>query len=105
MKLILLAFSALLTVASSAQDLNIKPELLTEKKWTIAEDKQSGVGTHKALDEGSTIFFSKNGTWESSAEINGSKSGKWTAEKDVIQLTNSEGKTTKLKVTMLTEKQ
>ena len=105
MKIILLAFLAIISFATTAQELVVKPELLTEKKWTIAEDKQSGVGTHNALSEGSTIFLSKNGTWESSAEINGSKTGKWTAEKDIIQLSNNEGKTTKLKVTTLNEKQ
>ena len=104
MKFLFFLISALYTLPG--QEVVVKPEMLSAKKWTITEDKQSGIGTHKAFPEGSSLEFGKDGTWTCSEMLEGAKKGKWSIDRDMIYLQNEDGKkTSKFKVVLLNEKQ
>ena len=99
-------FLILALLGFQTKEVVVKPEMLTGKTWTITEDVQSGIGTHKAFPEGSTLTFGNEGNWNCSAALEGAMKGKWSIDRDMIYLQNEDGKkTAKFKVVLLNDKQ
>ena len=61
----------------SAQSIAEQQQLLVRKPWHIIQDKMTGIGRHKSMNENSKITFTDSGTWVCTDPIENEKEGTW----------------------------
>ncbi|WP_336513946.1 hypothetical protein [Pollutibacter soli] len=62
---------------SSAQTIAEQQQLLVRRPWHIIQDKMTGIGRHKSMNENSKITFTDSGTWICTDPIENEKEGTW----------------------------
>lgn len=65
------------SLVGSTQTIAEQQKLLTRKPWHIIQDKLTGVGRHKSMNENSKITFTDSGTWVCTDPIENEKQGTW----------------------------
>lgn len=76
-KLLIVLVLGLSSFTGSAQTIEEQKQFLTRKPWHIIQDKMTGVGRHKSMNENSKITFTDSGTWVCTDPIENEKEGTW----------------------------
>ncbi|MCU0446422.1 MAG: copper resistance protein NlpE [Microscillaceae bacterium] len=101
------AFLIFANTTSWAQDKLATREWLTSQTWVIKQHRMTGLGFHNSLPKGTQLYFSKDGTWQSSEVIEDlAEGGTWQIDQkgDIILKFINTSETRSFKVLTINQK-